>query len=198
MTRTIPELQEFIGAKPDGIWGSKSQAALEAILLKTSNAERRTLNVEVGGTGTSRTDWRGYVNVNTEKLRLMLPDSARPLLPAFMQAALENDLNPLFLIAISRHETAAWTSKVFHEKRNAMGISNRQGAIACESHEASILAMASLLARKNGYYAKCRTLGDIAAVYAPVGAENDPGQLNAFWPKSVAKYWQQMEQTLRA
>lgn len=33
---TIEELQEFLGTKPDGKWGPKSQAALDALLRPTS------------------------------------------------------------------------------------------------------------------------------------------------------------------
>lgn len=32
MTRTVKELQDFLGVKADGIWGPKSQAALDVVL----------------------------------------------------------------------------------------------------------------------------------------------------------------------
>lgn len=193
MKRTIPELQTFIGVNPDGKWGPKSQAALDAIL----NPYTLTPAPAGGsGSGTSRTDWRGFVHVDAGKLQTILPKQAHQLIPSFLQHADTFDLNPLFLIAISKHETGNWLSKVFKAKNNAMGISDKNGAIAMPSYDASIARMAKGLSSPTGYYKDCKTLADIAKVYAPVGAANDPGELNSYWPKSVAKFWSEFEQAI--
>lgn len=192
MKRTIKELQAFIGVEADGVFGPKSNAALEAILNPYTLSPPETQ----GNTGTSRTDWRGFVHVDAGKLQAILPKPAHQLISSFLKHSDTFDLNPLFLIAISKHETGNWLSKVFKTKNNAMGISDSKGAIAMPSYDASIARMAKGLSSPTGYYKDCKTLADIAKVYAPVGATNDPGELNAFWPKSVAKFWKEFEQAI--
>jgi hypothetical protein len=179
-------IQKIIGTTVDGIPGRRDEAALDA-LKDRALAEHRS------PAGTGRTDWRGYRAVNISDLFNALPDHADFLAPFFIENAKRYDLNPLFLIAISRHETSAWTSNVFKTKANAMGISNTSGAISQDSYNASIRTAAYSLSRPGGYYSKAKTLADVGKVYAPVGASNDPTNLNGYWPVSVAKYWADLE-----
>jgi peptidoglycan LD-endopeptidase CwlK len=197
----LQKIQVELGQEPDDIWGPRCR---EALALEIAASERRrgieALEVKAApqGTGTSRTDWRGFVDVPAGKLKEVLPSQAHQLIPSFLAHAKEFGLHPLFLIAISKHETGNWTSKVFQTKNNAMGISDKHGAIAMPSYDESIRKMAAGLASPTGYYKRCKTLADIAKVYAPVGAANDPGELNAYWPKSVAKFWAEFEQQVGA
>lgn len=185
----LRQIQTILGVEPDGKWGKLSQQALDkAIALESGKP--------TSNTGTTRTDWRGYVDVSESALAGALPLAAKPLARSFLRWAKEHDLHPLFLVAISQHETGSWTSNVFRNKNNAMGISDRKGAIAMPSHDESIRRMAAGLSRPTGYYAKCKTLADIAKVYAPVGAANDPGELNGYWPVTVAKYWAALEKAV--
>lgn len=187
---SVKDLQAFIGTTPDGIFGPQSRAALNAILNQSVSAPTGT------GTGTSRTDWRGFVPVNAQKLEAALPKQAHQLISSFLGNARAFNLNPLFLIAISKHETGNWLSKVFRTKNNAMGISDSKGAIEMPSYDESIRLMAKGLSSPTGYYKNCKTLADIAKVYAPVGAANDPGELNSHWPKSVSHYWEEFEKAV--
>jgi len=118
--------------KVDGRWGAKSQAALDWLVAGRPSKD-------------SRSDWRGYVDVNQEKLEKYLPPPADKLAPMFLTYAKAFDLNPLFLVAISQHETGRWTSSVFKNKNNAMGISGQHGALTMPSYEESIRRMARSL-----------------------------------------------------
>jgi peptidoglycan hydrolase-like protein with peptidoglycan-binding domain len=146
--------------------------------------------------GTDRTDWRGFVQVDVLELAAQLPRQAQSLAALFIRNAVSYDLNPLFLVAISKHETAAWTSNAFRNRANAMGISNPSSVSTMPSHNDSIVRACASLTRKGGYYAKCKTLADVGRVYAPVGAANDPGKLNSYWPGLVAMYWAELEEAL--
>jgi len=186
------KIQAILGTAQDGIPGSKDDSAL--ISLKASAVrEYRDSRATPAGSGTSRTDWRGFREIDIQDLWEVLPVQADFLAPMFIENARKYDLNPLFLVAISKHETGNWTSNVFRTKANAMGISNASGAVSQDSYNASIRTAAYSLDRGDGYYSKARTLADVGKVYAPVGAGNDPGNLNGYWPVSVAKYWSDLE-----
>lgn len=115
-----------------------------------------------------------------------IPAPLRKLQSDFEAAGAKYGVDPRFLMAISMHETANGTSRVFREKNNAMGVSNSKGAIAQPSHAHSIEKMARLLgSTSSGPYKRARTIGEIARIYAPVGAANDPRALNGYWAKGV-------------
>lgn len=146
--------------------------------------------------GTGRKDWRGYKDTKASDLAAILPAPAKPLAEAFIRNAVAHDLNVLFLVAISKHETGNWRSNAFRNRNNAMGISNPDSVSTMPSYNESIRLAARSLSRPGGYYSKCKTLADVGRVYAPVGARNDPGALNSYWPGSVAKYWAEFEEAL--
>jgi len=149
----------------------------------------------------TRTDWRGYVPTSAARLADALPEQAHAFAGAFVTAGEECDLNPLFLAAISRHETAGWTSYAFRVKRNAMGISDAHGPVYCPSYGDSIRRMAKSLANPSGYYRGCRSLEDVWYVYSPPSFKqadgkpvgNDPHDFNKDWGPSVLKYWRELE-----
>jgi hypothetical protein len=186
------KVQAAIGTIQDGIPGPKDEAAL----LKAKEAALEEHRNPVTA-GIYRTNWKGFTPVDDDKLKAILPNQAKHLAQSFVHHAAEYGLHPLFLAAISRHETGNWTSNAFKNKGNAMGISNAHGVIRVESHDESIRQMARSLTREGGYYSKCKTLADVGRVYAPVGAGNDPLALNGHWIGLVAKYMDEYEHKIQ-
>ena len=91
------------------------------------------------------------------------------------------------LVAISKFETGGWRSTAFLDKHNAMGVSNARGPIAFARAGDSIERMARVLANPRGPYRAAATIGQVGAIYAPVGASNDPNGTNGHWPRSVGR-----------
>jgi hypothetical protein len=119
-----------------------------------------------------------------------LPEPLQKYAKDFEEAGRRHGVAPEILAAISMHETANGTSKAFREKNNAMGISDSSGPVKVGSVAESIERMAGLLGRGinegTGPYANVKTIQDIARVYAPPGAANDPRGLNQSWANGVA------------
>lgn len=92
-------------------------------------------------------------------------------------------------MSIAMHETGRGSSHAFRNKNNSMGISpNGGGPRSFGSVEEGIdYGMRNL---KRNYFDKgLITLEQIGAVYAPIGADNDPRNLNQHWVKGVRKYY---------
>lgn len=121
-----------------------------------------------------------------------LPAPLKAYEGTFLEAAKLNNLDPAFLMAVAMHETGGGTSSAFKVKRNAMGVSNSSGPISFEKVEDSIFRQAKTLANPNGPYKGARTIAEIGAVYAPSNADNDPKDLNKFWPNGVAKFYKEL------
>ena len=122
----------------------------------------------------------------------MLPKPLAPLAPVFQEAGQQYGIDPRVLMAISMHETGGGTSSAFRNKRNAMGVSDATGPISFEDPAESIQRMARVLSSEKGPYRNATTLAEIAAIYAPVGAGNDPRGLNKHWLAGVSKYLRQL------
>ncbi len=91
-------------------------------------------------------------------------------------------------MSIAMHETGRGSSHAFRNKNNSMGISpNGGGPRSFGSVEEGIdYGMRNL---KRNYFDKgLTTIEQIGAVYAPIGADNDPRNLNQHWVKGVRKY----------
>lgn len=92
------------------------------------------------------------------------------------------------LLAISKHETGKWTSKAFIEKYNLGGIMCSTGLKKYNSLDEGIEAFVALL--KNRYFQQgLDTIEKIQPVYCPIGAENDPKNLNQYWLPMVSRYY---------
>lgn len=115
-----------------------------------------------------------------------------PYKQAFIDAGKKYGVDPKLLMAISMHETNKGTSPAFRLKNNAMGISpNGGGPRSFSSVEESIDYAARLL--KKHYLDKgLTTIAAIGGKYAPVGANNDPRNLNQHWAKGVRKYYKSL------
>lgn len=105
--------------------------------------------------------------------------------------AIENELteNQAFIIlAISKHETGKWTSKAFTNKNNLGGIMCSTGLKIYNSLDEGINAFVNLL--KNRYFLQgLDTIEKIQPIYCPIGADNDPNNLNQYWLPNVSKYY---------
>ena len=96
----------------------------------------------------------------------------------------------MLMIAISRHETGAWTSKAFKEKNNFGGImwKNATEIKPFDSYESGLDYYVKHL--RNNYLNKgLTTIEKIGAIYCPVGAVNDPNGLNKYWVGGVTNFY---------
>ena len=127
-----------------------------------------------------------------------LPDPLKPFAKDFETAGAKYGVPPVILAAISMHETGNGTSSAFRNKNNAMGISNASGPVEVGSVAESIDKMARLLGKGinegTGPYANAKSIADIANVYAPLGAGNDPRNLNQFWTQGVTSNIQKLSE----
>lgn len=128
-----------------------------------------------------------------------LPQPLQPYAKAFEEAGARHGVPPALLAAISMHETGGGTSSAFRNKNNAMGISDSSGPVQVAKVEDSIERMANLLGQginqNTGPYAGAKTVEDIGRIYAPVGAGNDPRNLNPAWSQGVTSQLQKLMQT---
>ena len=127
-----------------------------------------------------------------------LPDALKPYAKDFEAAGAKYGVAPNILAAISMHETGNGTSSAFLNKNNAMGISNASGPVEVGSVAESIDKMARLLGKGinegTGPYANAKSIADIANIYAPPGAGNDPRNLNQFWTQGVTSNIQKLSE----
>lgn len=97
-------------------------------------------------------------------------------------------MDPALLKAIIMHETGNMTSAAAKKKYNFGGIMGAGGLKSFSTAEEGIEAVAKLLASKRY---KGKSIAQIGAIYAPVGASNDPNNLNSNWVSGVSKYYDQ-------
>ena len=96
-------------------------------------------------------------------------------------------------IAISKHETWDYTSYIFKHQNNVGGMWNgiKGEFYSYETLDAGIEAYISNL--KHNYYDEGRTtIETIQPKYAPIGAKNDPNDLNSNWIPGVTKYYKEL------
>jgi hypothetical protein len=109
--------------------------------------------------------------------------------PVFVRAGREHSVDPRFLVAIGTHENRLGTYKAIQAKHNTFGLGPGK---SYPSWEANIEAAASNLARANGYYVGKNTIRQIGLTWAPLGADNDPHDLNGHWVGSVTRFYGQL------
>jgi hypothetical protein len=131
-----------------------------------------------------------------------LPNTLKPFAGDFQALGSKYKVDPNLLAAISMHETGNGTSSAFRNKNNAMGVSNESGPIQMGSVPESIDRMARLLGQgineETGPYAGVKSIRDIASIYAPPGAGNDPNNLNQNWTSGVTSNLQKLTQNAEA
>lgn len=107
----------------------------------------------------------------------------------FQEAGELYQINPALLAAISMHETGNGTSNAARFKFNVAGMMGKNGLKSYPSIRDSIFDMARNL-RKNYLDKGLGTITQIGAKYAPIGAANDPNQLNHHWVGGVQQFFQ--------
>lgn len=98
-------------------------------------------------------------------------------------------------VAISKHETGNYTSVAFKEKNNV------GGNFGTEYGSYQLLTFNSLESGINFFVNNLKvkyidlglnTIEKIQSKYAPVGASNDPDNLNSYWINGVYKYYNEL------
>jgi hypothetical protein len=118
------------------------------------------------------------------------------LAPAFEDAGKKYNIDPRFLAAVAAVETGWGSSRAFRQGNNVMGISDAKGPLGGYGSAAnSIYKQAASLAGAagtSGYYKGVNTISDIARIYAPSGASNDPKGTNPQWPSLVGSIYSKL------
>lgn len=106
----------------------------------------------------------------------------------FIEAANEYQIDPILLMSIAIHETGYGKSPAVVKKNNPGGLmrSDGKGLMTFATLEEGIKYMAGNLNRL--YISQgLVTIEQIGNKYAPVGAKNDPNNLNAHWIPTVTR-----------
>lgn len=94
-------------------------------------------------------------------------------------------------VAISMHETGKYTSVAFNELNNVGGNFRSGSLMVFEDLDKGIDFFISNL--KNNYIdLGLDTVEEISSKYAPIGAKNDPNNLNQYWVSGVYKYYNEL------
>lgn len=164
-TRMVSSQQSFIPTT-NGNFTSENIPPLASEQMEANNVTPSNLNSKLGGV----LKGKGAV---------------------FEQAGKMYGIDPKLIAAISIHETGNGTSNAVRNKNNVGGMMGERGLQSFKSLDDGIFAMASNL-KKNYFDEGLDTIQEIQKKYAPVGAKNDPTDLNQFWASAVSKYYKQM------
>lgn len=94
-------------------------------------------------------------------------------------------------IAISMHETGKYTSVAFNDNNNVGGNFRNGSLMVFEDLDKGIDFFISNL--KNNYIDMgLDTVEEISSKYAPIGANNDPNDLNSNWIPGVTRYYKEL------
>ena len=100
----------------------------------------------------------------------------------------------LISIAISKWETGNYTSSAFHNKNNVGGMMCNSGLISYSTLDEGINAF--LINLRDNYFAiGLDTLEEIQKKYCPIGAKNDPNNLNQYWLSGTQKMLDELNMT---
>ncbi len=101
----------------------------------------------------------------------------------YVKAGNKYGIDPAFLVAVSMQETGG-TSPALKNKNNVGGMMGKNGLLSFKSIPDGIDAMAKNIA--NNYVPEgIDTVEKVQQKYAPIGATNDPDNLNNDWSKGV-------------
>lgn len=99
----------------------------------------------------------------------------------------------MIAIAISKHETANYTSKLFKNKNNIGGLYNSSAKEFYSYNSVDEGVQAYVRNLKKGYFDKgLNTIEDIQKKYAPIDANNDPTGLNNNWVSGVSYFYNEL------
>lgn len=116
-----------------------------------------------------------------------LNDIERDIYDKAIEAGLTHEQG-ILLVSISKQETGSWTSSAFKNKNNFGGVMCSSGLKVYSNFEEGLAGFVNLL--KNRYFNQgLDTIEKIGSVYCPVGASNDPKNLNQHWIPNVTKFY---------
>lgn len=98
----------------------------------------------------------------------------------------------LISIAISKWETGNYTSYAFKSLNNVGGMMCKDGLITYSSLNEGIEAFLTNL-KKNYFEIGLNTLEKIQPKYCPIGAANDPNNLNQYWLSGTKKKLEELK-----
>ncbi|MBV8101851.1 MAG: glucosaminidase domain-containing protein [Verrucomicrobia bacterium] len=124
---------------------------------------------------------RGFRVVDSVKLEGKVP---RGYGKVFVEAGRENNIDPVFLAAISAHESGHWKSRIARQKNNWMGLMSRKGPKRFETPRESIFYAAKLLNRKP--FQGRNTLSEIAPIYCAKSPK--------YWESSVIHWERELQE----
>jgi hypothetical protein len=107
----------------------------------------------------------------------------------FVRVGRRQGVDPRFLVAIATHENRLGTFKAIQAIHNTFGLGPGR---EYSSWEANIRAAATNLARPGGFYVGKNTIRTVGLTWAPLGAGNDPNDLNQHWVGSVTRFYTQL------
>lgn len=110
-----------------------------------------------------------------------------------MELAEKRGIDPVLFAAIAMHETAWGTSSAVRIKKNPGGLMNPDGSglFVFDTMQEGLKSMALTLHNRivvDGLV----TIEQLGSVYAPVGAANDPNNLNAHWVPTTKEIVQKL------
>lgn len=131
-------------------------------------------------------DVRNMAGVTAASVENILTGKLSGYGSVFYEVGHSYGINPAFMAAIAMSETGG-NSSWLNKYNNIGGFIYKGSPMTFSSIEDSIMYMGSLLTRlyiRDGLY----TVEAIHSRYSPVGATNDPNNLNANWVKNVYNY----------
>ena len=102
----------------------------------------------------------------------------------FVEAGRENNIDPVFLAAISAHESGQWKSRIARRKNNWMGLMSRRGPKSFGTPQESIFYAAKLLNRQP--FQGRNTLSEIAPIYC--------AKTPKYWESSVVRWKHELQE----
>jgi len=149
-------------------------------------------NMGMDSFASNSTESLRFQSMGAEKINQVLGGKLKGMGEAFIQAGQRYNVDPALLAAIAQHETGNGTSKAANVKNNIAGMMGKNGLRSYSSIEESIMDMARNIS-KNYLGMGLTTISKIAGKYAPVGAVNDPTNLNNHWVTGVSKFFGQLK-----
>jgi hypothetical protein len=168
-----------------GIAGAVVASPLVFLLLTTSTMFSSTTMVSEE-TGAVLCQPKGNLTVGSLNQRLQGKGVFEGKAAILISAGERNGVDPVLLTAIALHETGNGKSNAVRTKNNPGGLMGKGGLMTFPSLEVGIDKMASNLGEN--YIAQGLTTPEtIQRKYAPIGASNDPNNLNSHWVAGVTK-----------
>jgi flagellum-specific peptidoglycan hydrolase FlgJ len=181
---SFEQLLEQVLLQTESKQKSSSNPDLTSLLLTSLNSFVSQTGAEISQSATRTSKMIGSNNDLNAHLKGVLQNTGH----LFAEAGKKYDIDPALLAAISIHETGNGTSNAARFKFNVAGMMGKNGLKTYSSIQESIFDMARNL-RQNYLDQGKLTIAQIGAKYAPIGAANDPTQLNNHWVTGVQRYF---------